>query len=305
MNKNIFFKASLLICTLLVTGCDQNINDSLSNSSDSISNSSDSIVILNWNEETLESLSSVISPTSLVPYFTDFKSYQTTSGLDGESKYYIVNIFGEVNKIDTAIKDYKSQIDKIQDWKYIESSSSEGLAYYQLQTPGVAATYFDFYFVNNIFTIEIGKLYVPPVDPTVDDIKGDITLLPTNFYISTGSEYGQDNLVCEGGGMHYTTTSIKKGFENVEAIQMKKLVSHFENCNELPALTSIKINQIDSGSYTGTFTVYGGTSASNLSIISEGEGGVYSMNNSTYFKIENVSSYACYASSIVFDFASL
>lgn len=164
-------------------------------------------------------------------------------------------------------------------------------------------TYFciDVYLFNDLFNVD-GYLYIEQDIPVIDeDVSKDIVLTPNNVPISSGSGYPVDgSLVIDGVSIFFS--SVMKGFKDEDAIQMKKSVSYFENDHELPVLKSITIDQIQNGQYTGSLTIYGGTSKDNLNII-EGENGVYDMAGMTYFKIMNSSSYACYLRSVAIDFA--
>lgn len=238
-----------------------------------------------------------------IPFYYIDNSYLEECYFEGSSTPQGVS-YCSTTEASEAVTAYSNYIRTLSDFTLVSSATDDYL--FSKAIDATTTFYIEVYLFNELFDVDGYIETTPAVEPTEDNITADITLLPTNFYISSGSEYGANNLVCSGGGMHYTTTLTKKGYKKEDAIQMKGASdSHFENVNQLPALTSITINQITEGlGYDGTYTVYGGTSSSTLEVIT-GVNGVYTMNNATYFKIANESSYACYARSITFDFASL
>ena len=377
----------------------------------------------NWKDETKTIIEDIFGDTILIPFFNDFVSYEAKKEIDRNAGQKYISIIGEANDKANAISKYKKVLEGNDTWSYLSTSSSEELAYYELNLDektgylyflnnedkfeiyaGIDAdiptdwsdedkkfmddnigkdlyipyfyidnsyleplylegfgtttdidgvSYFssteqlnavndyaefmktqdnfvfddvnstdeEFYFSKDIgenkyFCIDVylyegyfdvdGYIFIDNTEPApVDNITADIELLPTDFYISNGSEYGQKGVVFNKSGMNYSTTSIKKGFKTVEAIQFKNLESHFENIYELPPLSSITFDQIiENKGYDGTITVKAGTSKDNLMEV-VGVDGVFTLSDATYFEISNASSYACYFKSISFDFKNL
>ena len=186
-----------------------------------------------------------------------------------------------------------------------EANSTDEEFYFEKDLEENKYFFIDVYLFEGYFNVD-GYIYIDTTEPApVDNITADIELLPTDFYVSSASEYGKDGAIFNKGGMNYSTTLIKKGFETVEAIQFKKIESHFENISELPPLSSITFDQIvENKGYDGTITVKAGTSKNNLEEV-VGENGVFTLSDATYFEISNTSSYACYFTSITFDFKNL
>lgn len=255
-----------------------------------------------WTDDEKTMMDTYIGTGIYLPFYYIDNSYLEECYFEGYEGPQGVS-YCSTSETATAVKAYADYVKTLSDFTL---ASSDTDAYYFEKTINETTVFcVDVYLWNGYFDVD-GYLDVTTPTPSVEDsITADITLLPANFYVSTGSEYGADNLACSGGGMNYTTTLTKKSFKTEDAIQMKRGSSHFENINELPILTSITINQIvENAGYDGTYTVYGGTSVASLSVIT-GVNGVYSMNGATYFKIANESTYACYARSIVFDFTNL
>lgn len=108
------------------------------------------------------------------------------------------------------------------------------------------------------------------------------------------------------GGMDvevYRFTKNNKKKTNVIQFANGNDAGYVRNSVAVPGLTSIILDQLDQEEYTGTISVYAGSSAADLSAI-EGASGVYACNGAQFFKIINESTYGCYFKSIVFDFAA-
>ncbi len=267
----------------------------------------DADIPTDWSDEDKKYMDDNIGKDLHIPYFyiensylepLYLKGFGTTTDIDG------VSYCSSTEKLD-AVKDYAEFMKTQDNFVFDEANSTEEEFYFEKDLEENKYFFIDVYLFEGYFNVD-GYIYIDTTEPApVDNITADIELLPTDFYVSSASEYGKDGAIFNKGGMNYSTTLIKKGFETVEAIQFRKTESHFENIYELPPLSSITFDQIvENKGYDGTITVKAGTSKNNLEEV-VGENGVFTLSDATYFEISNTSSYACYFKSISFDFKNL
>jgi hypothetical protein len=260
-----------------------------------------------WTSEDKAYMDKYIQKDLYIPYFfidnsilepLYLEGFGTSDDIDG------VSYTSSTETIDSVVE-YADFMKTQEDFILDEELSTDDEFYFSKSLGDDNFFAIDVYLYNNLFCVD-GYIYtVESGEAPIDNITADITLLPDNFYISTGSEYGTDGAIFEKDGMNFSTTNIKKGFKTVSAIQCKKSESHFENVNELPALSSITFDQIvENKGYDGTITVKARTSKDSLTEV-VGVDGVFTLSDATYFEISNVSSYACYFKTISFDFKNL
>jgi hypothetical protein len=122
------------------------------------------------------------------------------------------------------------------------------------------------------------------------EVTGNIVLTPSLF-LQTG--YNDNNGAHVYNGLAFSTTSV---MNQSNFIQFKKGEGVLFNTQPL-AIVSITIAGLTTGQYTGTLSVYAGTSSSQLTLVTPSVN-TYNLNGATYFKIANQSSYAAQMTSI-------
>lgn len=136
------------------------------------------------------------------------------------------------------------------------------------------------------------------------------TLLPSDLP-SSGSHYPEDQSITAKDGVSYYISSVMAGNQQTlkgvktDVIQLKKSVGYFYN-EDQPFTGTLTINVLDKGTYTGTPTIYVGssehpTTTQKEASVQRGEEFItytYSINEE-YITLANESSYALYLSSFV------
>jgi hypothetical protein len=136
------------------------------------------------------------------------------------------------------------------------------------------------------------------------------TLLPSDLP-SSGSHYPEDQSITAKDGVSYYISFVMAGNQQTlkgvktDVIQLKKSVGYFYN-EDQPFTGTLTINVLDKGTYTGTPTIYVGssehpTTTQKEASIQRGEEFItytYSINEE-YITLANESSYALYLSSFV------
>lgn len=136
------------------------------------------------------------------------------------------------------------------------------------------------------------------------------TLLPSDLP-SSGSYYPEDQSITAKDGVSYYISSVMAGNQQTlkgvktDVIQLKKSVGYFYN-EDQPFSGTLTINVLDKGTYTGTPTIYVGSSehpteTKKEASVQKGEEFItYSyLLNKEYITLANESSYALYLSSFV------
>ena len=136
------------------------------------------------------------------------------------------------------------------------------------------------------------------------------TLLPSDLP-SSGSYYPEDQSITAKDGVSYYISSVMAGNQQTlkgvktDVIQLKKSVGYFYN-EDQPFTGTLTVNVLDKGTYTGTPTIYVGSSehpteAKKEASVQKGEEFItYSyLLNKEYITLANESSYALYLSSFV------
>ena len=158
-------------------------------------------------------------------------------------------------------------------------------------------------------------------ETTVDPISGEETsdavaaitsanLLPSDLP-TTGSGYPDDQTITAKDGISYFISLTMAGNQQTlkgvktDVIQLKKSTGYFYNENQ-PFTGTLTINVLDKGTYTGTPTIYVGSSehpteTKKEASVQKGEEFItYSyLLNKEYITLANESSYALYLSSFV------
>jgi hypothetical protein len=154
-----------------------------------------------------------------------------------------------------------------------------------------------------------GKITVDPFIDTYGDyyvtfafakeITGDLLWTGANF---SGISYASTEATIDG--VKLALSNVMPSTKNAAWIQMKKGVSYIANVEAVKPIATLTVDQnLEGKGFDGTLTVLAGISADQLTEITA-VSGVYTLNNATFFKIEDLSAYACYIKSFTFAFAA-